>query len=48
MGVKNLCIFVFWIKVASALERLRVLEIANWVYDTFDNNSGIKNYFTKY
>ena len=27
---------------------LRVLRIVVWIYDTYDNNSGIKNTFTKY
>ena len=39
MVFKNLCIFVHWTKVASALEELRVsTEIVIWNYGTFDNN----------
>ena len=49
MVFKNLCILVFWMKEASALEGLRVPpEIVVGIYDTFDDNFGTENGFTKY
>ena len=49
MVFKNLCVLVLRMKVALALEGLRVpSEIVVWVYDNFDYNLDIQNYFTKY
>ena len=39
MVFKNPWVLGLWMKVASALEGLRVsLEIVIWIHDTFDNN----------
>ena len=54
MVFKNLCIIVLWMELASALEGLthitvRVsLESIVFIYDTFDNNFAIKNFYIIY
>ena len=43
MVFKLLCVLVLKMKVAQALEGLRLpLEIVIWNYETFDNNFGIE------
>ena len=49
MVIKNLCILLFWKKVASALERLRVpIENVVHIYNIFNNRFGIRNDFPKH
>ena len=42
MVLKDLCVFVLWMKVASALDGLSVPPaIVVWIYNAFDNYFGI-------
>ena len=48
MVFKNICILVLRTKVIFAMEGLRVFPaIVVWILDTFQNNFGIGNGFTK-
>ena len=46
----NIALFLFSCTMLSHIvASIRVpLEIVVWIFDTFDYNFGIKNYFTKY